>query len=76
MGSKTISLREETYDRLERTKGEDESFSDAIDRLLGTEDQPLEGIVGILTDDQAERLRERSRAFRDDVDERLTQRDS
>ena len=76
MGSKTISLKEETYNRLERAKGDDESFSDAIDRLLGTEEQPLEGLVGILTDEQAERLRERSQAFRADVDERLTHRES
>ena len=71
MGSKTISLREETYDRLERTKGEDESFSDAIERLLGTEDQPLEAIVGILSDEQADRLREHSQEFRTETDERL-----
>jgi predicted CopG family antitoxin len=71
MGSKTVSLREETYDRLERAKGDDESFSDVIDRLLRTDDQPLGGIVGILSDEEAARLREHSRAFRAEADERL-----
>lgn len=70
MGSKTISLREETYDRLERVKGKEESFSDAIERLLETDEQPLEGLVGILTDEQAARLRDHSRSFRDEVEER------
>jgi predicted CopG family antitoxin len=71
MESKIINLREETYDCLERAKGDDESFSDAIDRLLGTNDQPLEGIGGIVSDDQAARLREHSREFRAEADERL-----
>lgn len=71
MGSKTISLKEETYARLKRAKGEDESFSDVIDRLLGEERHPLYDLVGLLDETEAERARERSRAFREDVDSRL-----
>ena len=71
IGSKTIGLREETYDCLERATGDDESFSDVIDRLLGTDDPPLEGIVGLLSDEEAARLHEHSRAFRAEADERL-----
>jgi len=37
MSSKMISIKEETYNQLDRAKGSDESFSDAIDRLLGTQ---------------------------------------
>lgn len=37
ISSKTISLKEETYNRLDRAKGADESVSDAIDRLLGAQ---------------------------------------
>jgi predicted CopG family antitoxin len=71
MPSKTISLQEETYARLERAKGEDESFSDVIDRLLGEERHPIYGLVGLLDEEDVERVRERSPAFREDVETRL-----
>ncbi|QSG09151.1 antitoxin VapB family protein [Halapricum desulfuricans] len=71
MSSKTISLKEETYERLRRAKGEGESFSDVIDRLLGNDEHPLYGLVGLLAEDEADRLRERSRAFREEVDSRM-----
>ncbi|MFV8416768.1 antitoxin VapB family protein [Methanosarcina mazei] len=34
MGTKTISIRDNTYDMLKNAKREWESFSDTIDRLL------------------------------------------
>ena len=71
MDSKTISLSEETYNRLARAKGENESFSDAIDRLLGEDEHPLYELVGLLDEDDVETIRDRSSAFRADVDERL-----
>jgi len=73
MASKTISLKEETYQRLDRTKGEGESFSDVIDRLLGsqTDVHPLEGLVGLGDETTVETLRARSAAFREDVDDRM-----
>jgi predicted CopG family antitoxin len=46
--SKTICLFEDTYNRLERTKGEDESFSDVIIRLLGEDEHPIYELVGLL----------------------------
>lgn len=71
MSSKTISLKEETYERLRRAKGEGESFSDVIDRLLGDDKHPLYGLVGLLDDDEVDRLRERAGAFREDVNSRM-----
>lgn len=72
MASKTISLKEETYERLRRAKGEDESFSDAIDRLLGGDDaHSLLDLVGLLDDEEADRVRERMREFRENVDDRM-----
>lgn len=71
MASKTISLSEETYTRLARAKGDDESFSDVIDRLLGEDDHPLYDLVGLLEAEDVEAVRERSRAFRADVDARV-----
>ncbi|QSG09011.1 antitoxin VapB family protein [Halapricum desulfuricans] len=34
MGTKTIGLREDVYERLKARKREDESFTDLMDRLL------------------------------------------
>jgi len=71
MASKTISLKEETYERLRREKSDYESFSDVIDRFLDEEDHPLYELVGLADDDEVARIRAASRSFRDDVDERL-----
>lgn len=76
MPSRTISLSEDTYNRLARAKGEDESFSDVIDRLLGEDEHPLYELVGLLDEEDVERLRDRSRAFRADVDDRMGVDDS
>lgn len=68
--SKTISVKQETYERRSRSKGEGESFSDVIDRLLRAEDEhPLYQLVGALDESNADELRERARGFREDVDE-------
>ena len=71
MASKTISLSEDTYNRLARAKGEDESFSDVIDRLLGEDEHPLYELVGLLDGEEVETLRGRSAEFRDAVDDRF-----
>lgn len=44
MGSKTISLSNEAYERLKSRKREGESFSDVVNRLAG--ERPLLDIVG------------------------------
>ena len=73
MGHKTISIRESTYDRLKAAKSADESFSDAIDRLVGarTERHPLFDLVGLLDDNELEQVRKRSRSFRSDLEDRM-----
>ncbi len=75
MASKTISLKEETYERLRREKSDDESFSDVIDRFLNEEEHPLYGLVGLADDDEVARIRASSRSFRRDVDERMDSED-
>jgi len=70
MPSKTSSLKEETYERLRRKKGEDESFSDVMDRFLDGQEHPLYGLVGLADDDEVARVRAASQSFQDDVDER------
>jgi predicted CopG family antitoxin len=73
MGSKNISVRDDVYRRLRDAKSDDESFSDAIDRLLsvGDADHPLYELVGTLDDDEADRVRERAQEFRAQLDEEM-----
>lgn len=72
MSSKNISIREEIYRDLERAKGDDESFSDVIARLLAARrgEHPLYDLVGTLADGEAEQVREEAAEFRDRLDER------
>lgn len=76
MSSKNISLREDVYRELKRAKGEDESFSDVIERLLSARegDHPLYGLVGLLADDEVVRVREASEQFREELDEELARK--
>ena len=55
MGTKTISIPEPVYDRLKAEKGDDESFGDAIDRLLGS--RPLGDSWGAWREGTADRTR-------------------
>lgn len=72
MSSKNISVREDVYRALEEAKGEDESFSDVIERLLkGDEEHSLYGIVGMLDEDEVAEVREKSSAFRESADEQM-----
>jgi predicted CopG family antitoxin len=56
MGTKTIRLDDEAYERLASRKREDESFSDVVKRVTG--ERSLLEIAGILSDDEAETMRE------------------
>lgn len=73
MGSKNISLREEVYRELAEERADDESFSDVIQRLIEMRrgEHPLYEIVGVLGDEEATRLRERSSTFREELDRDL-----
>lgn len=73
-GSKTIGTKDATYHRLARLQGPDESFSDGIDRLIGHDESdrpPLAELIGLLDDDEVTAWRERTRAFRSEVDSRV-----
>lgn len=56
MGTKSVRLSEEVYHRIEAHKREDETFSEAIDRLI--DDWSLLELAGSYTEEQAERHRE------------------
>jgi len=63
MGTKTIGLDDEAYERLANRKREGESFSDAVKRIAG--ERSLLELAGILSDEEAETMRETITARRD-----------
>ena len=66
MGTKTISIRTETYEILKGKKREGESFSDAIDRLLRREKVNLADYFGAIeNDDLLKGLEEDSKKIRE-----------
>lgn len=70
MGTTTISLKDEAYQRLASEKGEDESFSDVVMRLTGhhrTEEQ-LENLAGGLGADFAEAVDKSTSEVREDLE--------
>jgi predicted CopG family antitoxin len=54
--SKSIRLSEDAYERLAAHKREDETFSDVVLRLAG--ERSLMQLAGILTDEEADAMRE------------------
>lgn len=56
MGTKTIRLDDEVYERVRAHKRDDETFSEAIDRLIGG--ASLLDLVGTVSDQEAAEMRE------------------
>jgi len=73
MSSKNISVRDDVYRALKEAKGEDESFSDVIERLLkgNEEEHSLYGMIGMLDEDEAAQVREKAAAFRESANEQM-----
>ena len=73
MSSKNISVRDDVYRALKNAKGEDESFSDVIERMMASAEgeHPLYDLVGTLGEEEVERARKRASEFRESVDEGL-----
>ncbi len=72
MGTKSLTITEEAYDRLAAMKHEDESFTDAILRLTGRERDRLQGF-GLLADDAT--FRAEFERVRENLDEDLRARE-
>jgi len=56
MGTRSVRLDEDTYERIRAHKRDDETFSEAIDRLIGG--PSLLDLVGLLSDEEAAEFRE------------------
>lgn len=56
MGTKTIGLREDVYERLKARKREDESFTDLMDRLMNETKPDWREEFGTLSGSEAEEL--------------------
>ena len=69
-GYRNIRLTEEAYERLKRRKQKGESFSDTVERLAS--ERSLLDLAGILTDDEAEEIREAIDDHEERERERLT----
>ncbi len=56
MGTKTIGLREDVYERLKARKRDDESFTDLIDRLIDETSVDWRETFGSLSSEEANEL--------------------
>jgi len=70
MGTTTISLRDEAYDRLKEAKREGESFSDVVLRLTDspTTEEAIADLAGELGVEFAEDVEESSAEVRESLD--------
>lgn len=71
MSTKTITITDEAYNRLKAAKEEGESFTKAIIKI--TKKNPLDALVGILTKEDANELRENIKGVRQKMEERIAE---
>ncbi|MFB6299926.1 MAG: antitoxin VapB family protein [Halobacteriales archaeon] len=74
MGTKTIGLREEVYERLKARKRSDESFTDVIDRLLSETAPEWRDGFGTLSESEAAELTDLIAESRDRLSEGVSTR--
>lgn len=72
MSSKQLEVSTDVYERLDAARGPDETVEDVIRRLLAaSDDHPLFEIVGMLDEEELDRVHEEREQFRADVNGRL-----
>lgn len=74
MGTKTIGLDDEAYDRLKAQKRADESFSDTVKRLTSEVSTDWRSGFGSLSDEEGECLATAVAAQREDANDGLAAR--
>ena len=65
MGTKTIGLREDVYERLKARKRDDESFTDLVDRLIDETSTDWQETFGSLPEEEAAELERHARRSRE-----------
>ena len=73
MSTKPVRLDEDVYNRIKAHKRDDETFSEAIDRLIGG--PSLRDLGGILDSDTVDKMREDIEAAEDDALPALVEQD-
>lgn len=74
MGTKTIGLRDDVYERLKARKREDESFTELMDRLLDETTTDWREGFGTLSEGDADELEQIVEASRTQTGEGLSAR--
>ena len=74
MGTKTIGVRDDVYERLKARKREDESFTDLMDRLLEATTADWREEFGTLSAEDAQGLEQIVADSRDQTSEGLSTR--
>lgn len=74
MGTKTIGIREDVYERLKAQKRPDESFTDTVDRLLDESTADWREGFGALSTAEAEELESVATGSRGELSEGLAAR--
>lgn len=74
MGTKTIGLQEEVYERLKSRKREGESFTDVVDRLIDESSADWEDTFGTLSSEDSGELERAVAQSREQTGEGLADR--
>lgn len=74
MGTKTIGLRDDVYERLKARKRDDESFTDLVDRLLEESTGDWRDGFGTLSEEDADELEAIVSESRNELSEGLSDR--
>ncbi|WP_132057791.1 antitoxin VapB family protein [Halorussus amylolyticus] len=71
---KSVRLTEDAYKTLERRKHDDETFSEAVERLAS--ERPISDLAGLFTDDEVSEIRSaRARSYETYADRRTQEHD-
>jgi predicted CopG family antitoxin len=71
MATKTITIKEEAYNKLKALKG-DKSFSDLIIDMTEDEDVDLSKSAGLWSDVDEQKIEEKRKEFRSDFEEKFS----
>lgn len=72
MATKTITVKEEAYERLKKFK-DGKSFSEVIMEITRDKDVDLSESFGLWSDKDVEEVEEKRREFREDFEESLSE---